>query len=215
MCAQISALLRRAILRGEFPPGAPMLETTLSLRLGASRSPLREAMRQLIDEGLLVNVPFQGTRVVELSVRDINEIYAMRTCLEQFAFELCWLRRNAEFANELGRRNERLQVAIDIGDDAQTIEAELNLHGLSYEWSDNRLLQSTWNGVRGRLELYWAEHHRAHGLTGPKRESHDDYIRLAVGNDLEAMKAEIRSHMRRGLEQTKAFVEARSASAAE
>lgn len=211
MGAQIAALLRRAILAGEFAPGAAMVETSLALRLGASRGPLREAMRQLIDEGLLVSVPYTGTRVVDLSVQDIHDIYAMRTCLEQFAFELSWPRRTPEFAAELARRNTLLQAAIDASDDAGAINAELDLHGLAYEWSANNILLSTWNGIRGRLQLYWAAHHRAHGLTGPRRESHDDYLRLAIGDDLEAMKAEIRSHMRRGLEKTKAFVEARNA----
>jgi len=211
MGARIAGLLRRAIFSGEFPPGAPIVETELAMRLGASRGPLREAMRQLIDEGLLVSVPYTGTRVADLSVSDVNDIYAMRTCLEQFAFELAWPRRSPEFNAELTRRNARLQAAIDAADDAAAIEAELDLHGLAYEWSANRILLATWNGIRGRLQLYWAAHHKAHGLTGPRRESHDDYLRLAVGDDLDAMKVEIHSHMRRGFETTKAFVEARDA----
>lgn len=44
----------------------------------------------------------------------------------------------------------------------------------------NRLLLETWTGLRGRLQLYWAAHHRAHGLAGPKREGHDDYIRYVL-----------------------------------
>lgn len=207
MSAQIAGLLRRAILTGELAPGAPVVETTLALKLGASRGPLREAMRQLVDEGLLINVPYTGTRVVDISVQDINEIYAIRTCLEQFAFEQVWPHRNDSFATDVVSRNRALQEAIDEGDDVRAIEAELDLHGLAYERAKNQILLTTWIGLRGRLQLYWAAHHRAHGLTGPKRESHDAYIRLAVGDNLEAMKTEIQSHMRRGLETTKAFVE--------
>ena len=210
MSTQIAALLRRAILTGELPPGAQVVEATLALRLGASRGPLREAMRQLIDEGLLVSVPYTGTRVVDISVQDINDIYAMRTCLEQFAFEQVWDNRGDAFAAELAARNRALHAAIDRADDVGAIEAELDLHGLAYERAGNRILMTTWTGLRGRLQLYWAAHHRAHGLTGPKRESHDDYIRLATGADLDAMRGEIREHMRRGLEKTKAFVEQRT-----
>lgn len=210
MGAQIVALLRRAILTGDLAPGAQVVETTLAQRLGASRGPLREAMRQLIDEGLLVSVPYTGTRVVDISVDDINDIYAMRTCLEQFAFELLWPRRDAAFGAELAARNAALQRAIDAGDDVGTIEAELDLHGLAYERAGNRILLTTWTGLRGRLQLYWAAHHRAHGLNGPLRESHDAFVRLAVGNDLAAMQDEIQSHMRRGLETTKTFVEQRT-----
>jgi DNA-binding GntR family transcriptional regulator len=210
MSTQIAALLRRAILTGELPPGAQVVEATLALRLGASRGPLREAMRQLIDEGLLVSVPYTGTRVVDISVQDINDIYAMRTCLEQFAFEQVWPRRGDRFATDLAARNRALHDAIDRADDVGAIEAELDLHGLAYERAGNRLLLTTWTALRGRLQLYWAAHHRAHGLTGPRRESHDDYISLAVGDDLAKMQAEIREHMRRGLEKTKAFVESRT-----
>ncbi len=207
MSTKIAALLRREILTGELPPGAQVVETGLALRLGASRGPLREAMRQLIDEGLLVSVAYTGTRVVDISVQDINDIYAVRTCLEQFAFEQVWDRRGDAFAAELHARNDALQAAIDAADDVRAIEAELDLHGLAYERAGNRILLTTWTGLRGRLQLYWAAHHRAHGLSGPLRESHDDYIRLAVGDSLDAMRAEIRSHMRRGLETTKSFVE--------
>jgi DNA-binding GntR family transcriptional regulator len=210
MSAQISALLRRAILTGEIEPGAQVVESTLAMRLGASRGPLREAMRQLVDEGLLVSVPYTGTHVVDISVQDINDIYAMRTCLEQFAFAQIWDRRSNEFKTEMTRRNLALQNAIDRADHVDAIEAELDLHGLAYEQTGNRILLNSWTGLRGHLQMYWASHHRAHGTAGPKRESHDDYVRIALGSSPSAMQEELRDHMRRGLETTKAFVEARA-----
>lgn len=215
MSAQIAALLRRAILTGELEPGAQLVESALAISLGASRGPLREAMRQLVDEGLLVSVPYTGTRVVDISVQDINDIYAMRTCLEQFAFQQIWDRRDAAFKAELIRRNEALKAAIDQADDVGSIEAELDLHGLAYELAGNRILLNSWISLRGHLQMYWASHHRAHGMRGPKRESHDDYVRHALGPSLQAMQDELRDHMRRGLETTKAFVEARTQTKAE
>lgn len=211
MSAQIAALLRRAILTGELEPGAQVVESALALRLGASRGPLREAMRQLMEEGLLVSVPYTGTRVVEISLEDINDIYAMRTCLEKFAFETIWPHRSETFKAELHRRNAALKAAVDQEDHVSAIEAELDLHGLVYEHADNRILLNSWAGLRGYLQLYWASHRRAHGTTGPKRESHDDYVNFALGDSLIAMQDELRDHMRRGLETTKAFVEARNA----
>ena len=172
-------------------------------------------MRQLVDEGLLVSVPYTGTRVVDISVQDINDIYAMRTCLEQFAFQQIWDQRDEAFKAELLRRNEALKAAIDQADDVGSIEAELDLHGLAYELAGNRILLNSWISLRGHLQMYWASHHRAHGMRGPKRESHDDYVRHALGTSLQAMQDELRDHMRRGLETTKAFVEARTRTKAE
>ena len=154
--AHIVERLRVAILAGDIPPGAPLVETALSERFDVSRGPLREALRQLIEEGLVVTVPYTGTHVAELSVEDVQEIYSLRTVLETFAFEQVWPRRDDRF--------------------------------------------------RAELKLYWAAHHRAHGRRGPKRDSHDSYIKAAFGTEFEAMKIEIADHMRRGVETTEKFL---------
>ncbi|WP_108260764.1 GntR family transcriptional regulator [Mangrovicoccus ximenensis] len=206
MGSQLGSLLRGAILSGEFAPGAPVTETALSVKFGVSRGPMREAMRQLTDEGLLVAIPYTGTRVLQLTSADIEDIYSMRICLEIFAFEQIWDRRGETFRAALEARHAALLEAIDAGDDIGSIGAELDLHGLAYETCGNGILLSSWRGIRARLQLYWAAHHRAHGITGPKRESHDDYVRLALEGSCERMKEEIRGHMRRGLDKTMAFV---------
>ena len=167
--AHIVERLRLAILAGDIPPGAPLVETALSERFDVSRGPLREALRQLIEEGLVVTVPYTGTRVAELSVEDVQEIYSLRTVLETFAFEQVWPRRDDRFRAELRRRNEALIATIDAGDDRASILTELEFHGLVYEASGHRLLQRAWHGLRGRLQLYWAAHHRAHGRRGERR----------------------------------------------
>ncbi|WP_421996514.1 GntR family transcriptional regulator [Reyranella sp.] len=204
--AHIAERLRSAILAGDIAPGAPITETALSARFDVSRGPLREALRQLVEEGLLVTVPYTGTHVASLSVADVQEIYSLRTTLEVFAFELVWDRRDAAFRDELHRRNRALLASIDAGDDRTSISTELELHGLVYEASGHALLQRVWHGLRGRLQLYWAAHHRAHGRRGPRRDSHDSYIAAALGDDLAALRLEIADHMRRGAAVTEKFV---------
>ena len=204
--AQIAEQLRAAILSGDIPPGTPLVETALSERFEVSRGPLREALRQLIEEGLVITVPYTGTHVASLSVEDVHEIYSLRTALESFAFEVVWPRRDEYFRGELGRRNETLIATIDAGDDRASISTELEFHGLIYEASGHKLLQRAWRGLRGRLQLYWAAHHRAHGRRGPRRDSHDSYIRAALGDSLDAMRLEVADHMRRGAETTERFL---------
>lgn len=213
--AHIVDSLRAGILTGGIAPGTPVVETALAAQFGVSRGPLREAIRQLIEEGLLVTVPYTGTRVTTLSVEDVREIYSLRIALEIFAFEQVWDRRDAGFHRELRRRHEALTRTIDAGDDGASIQAELDLHGFVYEAAGHRLLLRTWQSLRGRLQLYWAAHHRAHGMRGPRRDSHDLYVAAAAGADLETMRAEIRSHMLRGAMQTERFLREQAASAAE
>lgn len=205
----IADRLRSAILTGELEPGDALVETTLAERFSVSRAPLREALRQLVEEGLITTVPYTGTRVIDLSVEDVREIHSLRTALERFAFEQAWPKRDAAFGKELHRRNAALKKTIDRGDDLGSIAAELELHSLVYEASGHRLLQRSWGDLRGRLQLYWAAHHRAHGKRGPRKDAHDDYVSAALGDDLGAMRAEIDSHMLRGAGQTEKFLSAR------
>jgi DNA-binding GntR family transcriptional regulator len=206
--AHIADRLRAAILRGDLAPGAALVETALAAQFNVSRAPLREALRQLIEEGLVITVPYTGTRVIGLSVDDLREIQSMRITLERFAFEQAWPRRDAAFRRTLRQRHDALTQAIDQGDELASIDAELALHGLVYETSGHQLLQRTWASLRGRLQLYWAAHHRAHGARGPRRDSHDSYVRAALGDDLQAMCTEIGQHMQRGAEQTEQLLRA-------
>jgi len=208
--AHIADGLRQAILRGDIAPGSQLVEANLAEQFGVSRGPLREAMRQLIDEGLLVTVPYTGTHVVELSIDDVREIYSMRVNLEIFAFEQVWARRDATFRDGLIGRHDALTACIDAQDDAASISAELQLHGFVYEATGHRLLLRTWDSIRGRLQLYWAAHHVAHGIRGPRRDGHDGYVRVALGDDFGALRREITDHMARGGKQTEAFLTSRT-----
>lgn len=194
-------------MNGTLEPGSQVIETRLASQFGVSRGPLREAIRQLIDEGLLFSKSYTATFVTELSKDDVREIYSIRTVLETFAFELVWDRREEAFRMEIERRHRALLEAIDRREDEESILAELKLHSLVFEQAGHKLLLSMWNSLRGRLQLYWAAHHRAHGRRGPRRAAHDDYVRLATGNSLEKMKAEITDHMQRGAERTEAFLD--------
>lgn len=80
--------LRKAIMDGSFEPGDRLVETSIAEGMGVSRTPVREAFRQLEIEGLAENVPRKGTIVKGISKRDILEIYEIREVLEGLAFRL-------------------------------------------------------------------------------------------------------------------------------
>ncbi|MBW8296300.1 GntR family transcriptional regulator [Sphingopyxis sp.] len=208
--ARIADELRKSIFAGEIAPGEPLVETALAEQFGVSRGPLREAIRQLIDEGLLIQVPFTGTHVTELSEQAVREIYSLRTTLETFAFRLAWGRRDEYFRSELQQRQVALLEAIDAGDELECIRRELHLHSLVYETADHLLLLEIWNGLKGRLQLYWASNHLAHGRRGPRRGGHDSFLVAALGDDWDAMEREIETHMRLGGEETERYLKARN-----
>lgn len=208
---RLVAVLRKAVLEATLPPGSRLVETKLSEQLGVSRGPLREAIFELVKEGLLEQIPFRGTVVRSLSVEDIQEIYSFRTLLESFAFKLVWDKRTPDYERMLDSRHRALNYAIYAGDQQQAITREMDLHGLVYEFSRHGSLIESWNLLRGRLHFYMTLHQQAHKRSAALPDAHDRYVELAKGDDLDAMLREVEEHMRRGLDTLEAFVVEREA----
>lgn len=204
---QIADRLRHAIIDGAISPGSAVTEQQLAARFGVSRGPLREAISQLVEEGLLISVPYTGTRVIALAREDVREIYSLRISLETLAFREIWDRRSPAFAETLKARHRTLMAALPEGDGFASSLAEVQLHSTVYEFCGHRLLLETWRRIATRLHLYLAIHQKAHGRAGPLSDAHSDYVTFALGDRLDLMLAEIEHHMQRGILQMQAYVE--------
>lgn len=194
--------LQELIVVGELYPGTKLPETKLATRLGVSRATLREAMIRLTEVGLLVSLPRRGTYIRKLDRIDLEEIYSLRTGLEKMAFQMCWAHRDRMNHADLEMRNESLRARVRDNDPYGAIVAELHLHSWCYELSGHSLLLQSWERLKPNLQFYFALHQKAHDRGGPAREAHDTYIRLAKGDDLDAMLDHLDTHMRQGLENT-------------
>ncbi|QUX97690.1 GntR family transcriptional regulator [Marinomonas sp. CT5] len=204
--ANVAEQLREAIINGDLRPGTKLVESQLSSLLGVSRGPLREAIRQLVDQGLIDSIPYTGTYVAKITVKAIQELYSFRTELEQFAFKLVWEKRDENFRKELNDQLKKLINAIKNNDREAAIFEELELHNVAYKYSGHELLQDTWQRLRGRLHLYFTLHQTAHNRAGPLINAHDTYVELALGDDLNAMLDHITEHMQQGYEKVEVLV---------
>jgi DNA-binding GntR family transcriptional regulator len=87
--------LRHEILSGALAPGERLVEEHLTHRFGTSRAPLREALRQLAEQGLIEHLPRRGVRVAELSAADADELFALRNVLERHAVQVAFAQPGA------------------------------------------------------------------------------------------------------------------------
>ncbi|MGB1237305.1 MAG: GntR family transcriptional regulator [Pseudomonadales bacterium] len=204
--ANVVEQLREAIINGDLPPGTQLVELQLSKLLGVSRGPLREAIRELVDQGLIENIPYTGTYVSSITIKKIDELYTFRTQLERFAFTLLWPNKSQQFIDELQHQKKRLLRAIEDNDSSAAITEELELHNTVYRHCDHELLQENWYRLKGRLHFYFTLHQKAHHRSGPYMHAHDEYVDLACGDDLEAMLAHVDSHMTQGYDKVKQLV---------
>jgi DNA-binding GntR family transcriptional regulator len=113
---KILEMIRDAILKGTLKPGERVSEPELAERFGISRTPIREAFRQLESEGYLEVIPRKGAVVASLSERDIEEFYAIKIILEGFAAKMAAENLTEKDIERLEAINERLQKIADEGD---------------------------------------------------------------------------------------------------
>jgi DNA-binding GntR family transcriptional regulator len=145
--------LRSGILSGEIPTGTRLLEIPLATELGVSRGPVREALRQLEQEGLVEFFPHRGAVVVGVGESEIETIYAIRALLEERAFaKACRLIDDAEL-DSLAETVEKMIVASEEGDVAAVAEYDMHFHGRVVELSGFSYLRRLWTSIDGVVRL--------------------------------------------------------------
>ena len=198
--AQIARQLLAQVTGGHLLPGQRLTETALATDLQVSRAPLREAIRELVDRGILISQPYRRLFVRPVSIKDLQELYSMRTALERFAFQLAWDLRTPQALADLQARYDRLVQAQPGHDQATTIECESNFHSWVYELTCHTLLQSHWQRLLPLVQIYMSLHHKIHGSHGEFRHMTSEYVERASTGSLDAMLTHIDEHMRQGLD---------------
>lgn len=200
--------MRRKILDNAWPPGHRALEHELALALGMSRTPVREALIRLAQEGLVEVVPRHGMRVLPVSAEDMRDIYEVLTALESMAAELVVKRKpSAAQLKPLVDASRDMAKAVKADDLDAWAVADERFHRHLIELSGNRLLIDA-------VQNCWDRAHRARMLTlrmRPKpthstREHMDVVDRIRQGDARGAFETH-RAHRERGSRELLAILE--------
>lgn len=209
--AQAYERLKEAILGGEIQAGERLWEVQLSRRLGVSRIPLREAIRKLEREGLVVMFPRRGVYVSSLDGRDVDETYAIRAVLEGLSARLA---AENHTPDQLARIDAVLLVMAsqaERGDSVGLFASGREFHHQVLEASGSQKLQQLTDLMRGQVERIRQVRMR---LTRRSRDIHHEYqrIRDAIARrDGARAEAEMRAHIERPRQALRRLFEARPA----
>ena len=147
--------IRRRILDNDWPPGHRALEHEIAADLGMSRTPVREALLRLQNEGLVEVIPRHGMRVLPVSGNDMQEIYQILTALECMAAELLAARKpSAKELAPLVDATKAMDTALKADDLTAWAAADERFHQHLVDLAGNRQLQAT-------VLNYWDRAHRA------------------------------------------------------
>ena len=137
---KILETIREAILRGALKPGEKVAEPELAERFGISRTPIREAFRQLESEGYLTVIPRKGAVVTALSERDVEEFYAIKSILEGYAARMAASNLSVKDIDRLEAINDRLEQLARVGDVKTFFRVHNEFHELFIRASGNEKL---------------------------------------------------------------------------
>lgn len=150
--------LRKAILKGEFSPGERLMEKQLADRLGVSRTPVREAIRKLELEGLVVMIPRKGAEVARVTEKDISDVLEVRATLEGLAVKLACKNMTPAELKKLVRINQEFAKAADKSDVEKIIDLDIAFHDTIFKASNNDKLISILNNLREQIYRFRMEY---------------------------------------------------------
>jgi DNA-binding GntR family transcriptional regulator len=153
--AQTVDVLRDWIINGKLPPGTRLVEREVAQVLGVSRAPIRDALMELEKEGLVENGP-NGRCVIELSERDIRELYEVRLSLERLAVKLAAENVAPENRAALSAKLKELRDAVKTRDRSRYIKSDLESHFLVWRQAGNRHLLKMLDSMVGPIFMFIA-----------------------------------------------------------
>lgn len=145
--------IREAIAAGHFKPGQRLIERELCEQIGVGRTSVREALRQLEAEGLVVTIPHRGPEVRAISYEEAQQLYELRALLEGFAG-----RRFAEQGDkarlaELKRAVDAFRKAAKTGERAMLVAAKTKLYAVLMEGAGNAFVTQSLTNLHNRITL--------------------------------------------------------------
>lgn len=150
--------LREAILKGELKPGERLMELQLAAKLGVSRTPIREAIRMLEQEGLAVTVPRKGAEVAKMTEKDMEDVLQIRDALDELAASIACEQITAEELEDLQHTMHEFEKYTKTGDVRRTAEADVRFHDIIYKATRNPKLENMLNNLREQMYRYRVEY---------------------------------------------------------
>ena len=187
--------LRKAILKEKLKPGERLMENTIAAKLGVSRTPVREAIRMLSDEGLVLLIPRRGAQVAQISRQELTDVLEIRKSLESLAVEKACEKIDEELLIKLAEAEEAFKAAVETGTITQIAEADVAFHDVIYAASGNKRLMSILSNLREQMYRFRLEYLKQPGIMNVLIKEHDDITDAVRARDTARAKQLIADHV--------------------
>ncbi|MBN1552074.1 GntR family transcriptional regulator [bacterium] len=189
--------IKRRILTTEIAPGARIREDLIAEELQISRTPVREAVNQLIIDGFIISLPRRGVYCIELTEDDINNILDVRCSLEVLAVRDCVRHMTEKNFQKMVEVNSLFKRSVDIGDIDEISKNDNEFHRLLADFSQNMMLIKLLGQVRDFVKLIWATEsiRTKPQINEVSGEEHDELLECIRSKDIARGQAIIYNHV--------------------
>lgn len=194
---QIAARIRQAILTGQLPPGARLVETQIAEQVRTSRGPVRDALALLERDGLVVKLPNRGACVLDFSERRLREVAILRAVLEQFAVSLAVRNLTVPHIRQLKSLVQRMEVAARRRATQEFNDLDYRFHDTIFEASGHQTLHETWRGMQRRMRALLASINPVTDNLHEVAHSHRLIFKALESGNLGRARRAIRAHFAR------------------
>lgn len=171
------------VLSGEIAPGFKLDEQVLAQRFSVSRTPVREALRQLASTGLIELKPNRGAFVASLTPEQLEEMFVAMAELEATCARLAAMSMTPVERRTLQRLHERMAEFARLDQIPEFVEANERFHSLIYAGAHNAILADSATALRRRLQLYRRSQFRTQGRLPRSHAEHDEVVRAIVSGE--------------------------------
>lgn len=185
--------LKNAIIKNELPPGTPLREMDISEQLHMSRSPIREALRELEAEGVVISYPARGTIVTPVTPSDVEEIYELRSLLEVWALEQGFHRFTED---DLDLIEQGFTKAYQSGDWQALHEADIYFHQTIINKSGSKRVIGFLNTLNIQIERVRRYSAQTATRMDISLQEHIHIINMIRSKDLPKTRTALRNHLR-------------------
>ena len=187
--------LRQAILKGEMEPGERLMEIQLAKKLGVSRTPIREAIRKLELEGLVLMIPRKGAEVAGITEKNLRDVLEVRRYLEELAIELAVQRMDEADIARLEEARISFREALNTNDMIRIAQADEMFHDVIYAGTYNDRLVQMLNNLRDQMYRYRLEYIKDTGKRQILMIEHENILSAVKTRNLELAKRAMREHI--------------------
>ncbi|MHB8747569.1 MAG: GntR family transcriptional regulator [Aggregatilineales bacterium] len=202
-----AASLRQAIKDGDLPPGTHLIEQKIAEQLGISRMPVREAVQQLISEGLVIKEPRRGAYVHPFAPQELEEVYSIRVLLERFIVERDMAHWTPALSEQLRLVVEAMIVAARLGDKDAVLKLDAQFHETLWKTADHAVLLEVVSGLRSRISrfLYEATKALKPEALNEHARLHADLLEILKSGDVAVAQNAISDHIMAAKERIRNF----------